>query len=521
MIGMSVTYDGKNLTELFNEGRGRTVPVDVTKNVAANFNNNYQDQGRRRYGQQFLYSTLSVKQIQVSFTLVGNYDYFNTVAETLGGYLNVDKPKTLIFGDEPNKVWEAIPSGQASLTVDKNTAPITATVTVTFDVPKSYGENKAQALVSSDGETKYGSIKKVSTGHYKATLKNFGTAETYPDIKLKFNSDNGWVGIVKSSSESYEIGNPNEVDTRTVKQSEILFDYVSNNWITNGFSVGAKNQGRFNDNLQSLNGTLAIDNAWGRPHIALTNRGSGSTLLRGSSITWEIPADSNREKGSLYEYMWWRQIFWLGASNECGYIKISVTDANGTFLYGVETLKHINGLGCEYRFLASDGNGSYRTLDRKSFWGTHVMTQNPFNEPQGWADMQRFDDEIQFYYQGGYPKFKIPEIKGKKSAKISVGFFGIGDAPLVTHMYLDSFVYRKDYVNKEEDIPNRFRKGSILEIDMAKGKTLVDNLPASNELTYLSEPFSIGTGDTEIDIYTSSWTRTDPTIEVTWKERFI
>ena len=148
--------------------------------------------------------------------------------------------------------------------------------------------------------------------------------------------------------------------------------------------------------MQSLNGTLAIDNAWGRPHIALTNRGSGSTLLRGSSITWEIPADSNREKGSLYEYMWWRQIFWLGASNECGYIKISVTDANGTFLYGVETLKHVNGLGCEYRFLASDGNGSYRTLDRKSFWGTHVMTQNPFNEPQGWADMQRFDEEVQF-----------------------------------------------------------------------------------------------------------------------------
>ena len=200
MIGMSVTYDGKNLTELFNEGQGRAVPVDVTKNVASNFNNNYQEQGHRRYGQQFLYNTLSVKQIQVSFTLVGNYDYFNSVAETLGGYLNVDKPKPLIFGDEPNKVWEAIPSGQASLAVDKNTSPITATVTVTFDVPKSYSENKAEALVSSDGETKFGSIKKVSTGHYKATLKNFGTAETYPDIKLKFNSDNGWVGIVKSAT---------------------------------------------------------------------------------------------------------------------------------------------------------------------------------------------------------------------------------------------------------------------------------------------------------------------------------
>lgn len=521
MIGMSVIYDGKNLTELFNEGRGRTVPVDVTKNVAANFNNNYQDQGRRRYGQQFLYSTLSVKQIQVSFTLVGNYDYFNTIAETLGGYLNVDKPKPLIFGDEPNKVWEAIPSGQASLVVDKNTAPITATVTVTFDVPKSYGENKAQALVSSDGETKYGSIKKVSTGHYKATLKNFGTAETYPDIKLKFNSDNGWVGIVKSSSESYEIGNPNEANTRTAKQSEILFDYVSNNWITNGFAVGAKNQGRFNDDSHSLNGTLAIENNWGRPHIALTNTGGGDKYLRGSSLTWEIPADSNGQKGSLYEYFWWRQILWLGAANQFGFIKISVTDANGVFLYGVETYKHTNGFDCHYNFLAGDGKGGYKVLDRKHFYGTHVSTANPFNEPQGWSDVQRFDDVLQFYWQGSYPKFTVPEIKGKKSAKIHIGIFGIKDWPLITHLYLDSFVYAKHHVEKEEDIPNRFRKGSILEVDMAKGKTYVDNLPALNELTYLSEPFSIDTGETEIDIYTSSWVRTDPTIEITWKERYV
>ena len=521
MIGMSVTYDGKNLTELFNEGQGRTVPVDVTKNVAANFNNNYQDQGRRRYGQQFLYSTLSVKQIQVSFTLVGNYDYFNTIAETLGGYLNVDKPKPLIFGDEPNKVWEATPSGQASLAVDKNTAPITEKVTVTFDVPKSYCENKAQALVSSDGETKYGSIKNVSTGHYKATLKNFGTAETYPDIKLKFNSDNGWVGIVKSSSESYEIGNPNEADTRTVKQSEILFDYVSNNWITNGFAVGTKNQGRFNDESHSLNGTLAIENNWGRPHIALTSTGGGDKYLRGSSLTWEIPADSNGQKGSVYEYFWWRKILWLGAANQFGFIKISVTDANGVFLYGVETYKHTNGFDCHYNFLAGDGKGGYKVLDRKHFYGTHVSTANPFNEPQGWSDVQRFYDVLQFYWQGSYPKFTVPEIKGKKSAKIHIGIFGIKDWPLITHLYLDSFVYAKHHVEKEEDIPNRFRKGSILEVDMAKGKTYVDNLPALNELTYLSEPFSIGTGETEIDIYTSSWTRTDPTIEITWKERFI
>lgn len=518
---MSVIFDGKNLTELFNEDQGLTVPVEVLKNVASNFNNNYQEQGHRRYGQQFLYNTLSIKQIQVSFNLVGNYDYFNSVAETLGGYLNVDSPKTLIFGDEPNKVWEAIPSGQVSLTVNKNTSPITAVITVTFDVPKSHAENKAQALVSSDGETKYGSVKKISTGHYKATLKNFGTAETYPDIKLKFNSENGWVGIVKSSTESYEIGNPKEDDTRAVKRSELLLDYRNPEDVKRGFALGQKNVGRFNDDSENLNGTLGLIDVFDRPNIALTSMGSGPRQKNGSSITWEIPADSNGEKGSLNEYIWWREVFWLGLPNQYGYIKLSVTDENGAFLYGAETKKVTNGLDCEYNFLVSDGKGGYKILENKHFYGTHLNEHNPFNVARGWSDILRVDDTIQFFWWGSYPRFKVPALKGRKSKKINVMLASLGQQPLVTHMYLDQLFYRKDFVNAIEDIPNRFHMGSILEIDMSRGKTLIDNLPANNELTYLSEPFSIDTGETEIDIYTSSWIAKDPTIEISWKERFV
>lgn len=518
---MSVIYDGKDLTELFNDGRGRTVPVDVTRNVASNFNNNYQEQGRRRYGQQFLYNTLSVKQIQVSFNLAGNYDYFNSIAEQLGGYLNVDSPKTLIFGDEPNKVWEAIPVGQATLTIDKSTSPLTATITVTFDVPKTYGENKAQALVTSDGGNMYGSIQKVSTGHYKATLNNFGTAEAYPNIKLKFNSDNGWVGIVKSSSESYEIGNPNEADTENVKKSEILMDYRNADALKQGFSQALKNVGKFNDDSENLNGTLEVVDVFNRPNIALTSRGDGPKQKNGGSISWDIPADSNGEKGALNEYLWWRQVFWLGLPNQYGFIKISVTDENGAFLYGVETFKTANGIGCEYNFLATDGNGGYVIVDNKRFYGTHLDEHNPFNATRGWSDIRRKDDEITYYWWGTYPTFKIPALKGRKSKRINVLLAGIDQLPLVTHMYFDEFYYRKDFVDKTEDIPNRFSKGSILEIDMEKGKTLVNNLPASDELTYLSEPFSISTGETDIDIYTSSWLTTDPTIEISWKERFI
>lgn len=522
MTGVSIKYNDVDWLEVFNDLDGQAVVTDVNRNIASNFNNIYQDQGNHRYGQQFLYNTLSVKQISISLKLTGSNAYFNEVANKIGGFLNMFEPKRLIFGDEPDKIWEAIPSGQPTLTTDNSTSPPTATITITFDVPKSYAESQTQCLVDNLNNSRYGSITKISNDHYKIKLNNFGSATAYPKFRIKHNSENGWVGIVKSATEAYEIGNPEEADGKNIKKSEILFDYVSNDRITTGFQEGAKNVAILNDTSQDINGTLFLDNAWGRPHIALADRGTGTKGNRGSSITWEIPADSNGEKGSLNEYFWWRQIFWLGSANQYGFMKICVSDTEDKFLYGVETFKRASGLECEYNFMVSDGNGGYRmTPLRWTFTGTHLDSQNPFNAERGWSDLQRRDDEIQVFWWGSYPRIKVPEIKGRKSAKIHVFFGDMGTSPQVTHMYLDSIVYRKDYIDGWEDIPNRYRMGSVLEVDMAKGKTYLDNLPTMDGLAYLSEPFGLDAGENEIDIYFSSWITKDPDIEVTWYERSV
>ena len=524
MAGISIKYNEVDWIKALNElsGTGRATVTDVNRNVAANFNNNYQDQGMHRYGQQFLYSTLSVKQISTSIKLVGNQAFFNEAAGLIGKFLNVTEPKKLIFSDEPDKIWEAIASGQPALAVDNSTSPATATITVTFDVPKSYSEGQTKCLVDTSGSSsKYGTITKVTNDHYKINLNNLGSAVAYPKFKIKHNSENGWVGIIKSQTENYEIGNPDETDGKNIKKSEILFDYVSNNWIIKGFQEGAKNVAILNDNSQDINGTLAIDNAWGRPHIKLADKGPGTKGHRGASITWEIPADSNGEKGSLNDYFWWRQIFWLGSANEYGFMKICVSDTNDKFLYGVETFKKAGGLVCEYNFLVSDGNGGYRMPLHWTFLGTHRIDQNPFNAERGWSDLQRRDDEIQVFWWGNYPRIKAPEIKGRKSAKIHVYFGAMGENTPVRHMYLDSIVYRKDFVPGWEDVPNRYRAGSVLEVDMAKGKTYLDNLPTIDGLAYLAEPFGLDPGENEIDIYFSSWIAKAPDIEVTWYERSV
>ena len=318
MIGISVKYGNDELISAFNGLGGNAVVTDVNRNIASTFNNTYQDQGNHRYGQQFLYNTLSVKPITVTIKLTGDSTFFNKAAEKIGGFLNTVEAKELIFGDEPNKAWEALPSGQSTITVDNSTSPPTATLTITFDVPKAYAENKVSALVDTTNDSAYGSITKIDSNHYKATLKNLGTATTYPKIRIKHNGDNGWIGVV-SSNGTYDVGDPEEIDKKPAQKSEMLILYNGNSGILSGFSNATKNKAISNDSSENTQtATLGTQSVWGRYHIFMGGR---STTANGGSsqyggLTFDIPADSQGNKGSLHDYIWWRQVFWLGLAKQ-------------------------------------------------------------------------------------------------------------------------------------------------------------------------------------------------------------
>lgn len=61
------------------------------------------------------------------------------------------------------------------------------------------------------------------------------------------------------------------------------------------------------------------------------------------------------------------RFFWLGLPNQYGYLKICVSDDQGRFLYGVESKKKENGLGCDYNIMTTDGKGSYQIIDSRHF----------------------------------------------------------------------------------------------------------------------------------------------------------
>ena len=275
-----------------------------------------------------------------------------------------------------------------------------------------------------------------------------------------------------------------------------------------------------NDTGQNLVGTVASVDWSGRKHLFLQNAG-GTTGNNAGSLTWNIPADSSGATGSLNDYIWWRQVFWLGATNQYGFIKLTVSDTSGKFLYGVETFKRAQGLGCEYNFMASDGNGGFKMVKRWTFNGTHEDSQNPFNEPRGASDLKRNDDKVRVYWFGSYNDFIIPEIKGRKSAKIHVAFGAIGNKPLVSHMYLDGICYRKDYIPVTKDIPNRYMIGSNVVINCENDSVTVDGLERIRDVVHGSTFPTIPTGNSQLEIYCSSWIKNKPTVTVEFEERWL
>lgn len=442
----------------------------------------------------------------VEYPTVSNAD-LNKLREKVASLLHAESEYKLELPDEPDRFYMAIPKGDIEL---EGISDWYDETTIEFLVPDGVAHSTTYRQF--DNPT-------VSSDKLTFDLVNDGNVDAFPNITIKNNSENGYIGLVNVNG-ALEVGDREEADTEQYRRSEVLFDYRDSK-ITTGLSQAQKNVAVLNDTTQNLKGTVGIDNAWGRPHLALTSRGSGPQPNNAGSLTWTIPADSSGAVGSLNDYIWWRQIFLLGSANEFGFIKLTVSDDQGRFLYGVETFKRANGLGCEYNFLASDGKGGFNVIKQWGFTGTNSELQNPFNEPRGWSDLKRNDDQVTVFWWGGYNTFTIPEIKGRKSAKIHVAIGVLGNKPQVSHMYLDGFYYQKDFVSGTRDIPNRYPMGSNVILDCENDTVIVDGIERVMDIVHGSNFITIPPGNSKLEVYCSSWAKVKPTVKVEFRERYL
>lgn len=430
-------------------------------------------------------------------------EYTNTVGyDQLQNALRVSEPKMLTFSNMPDRYFMAVPTGDLDFSKIANNGFGTLTFLIPDGVAHSTSYKKITDFTESDGKVIF-------------NITNNGNVEALPIITAKMNSENGYFGLVNSTG-VMEIGDREIIDSETRQFSQRPFDYSdSGTKIADGFSKGAKNVAISNDSTTILDNSLGTLSWLGRDHVALTK-----TMPNGnhaSSMTFDLPSD-----GSLFDRIWWRQIFHIGDPNQFGYIKVLVSDTDGKFLYGVETMKRKQGYDAEYNFMVADGKGGYKVTDfNKTFKANEKDSDNPFNDNRGFSDLIRQDDQVQIYWFGSHIKRTFSELKGKKSAKLHVIIGSMAGNPLVTRMYLDGIKYQKDNVAFGYNIPNPYGKGSTVVINGENKTFLVDNIAKLNHVVDYSKWPKIPPGTSTLEISTSSWNELKPTFTVAFEERWL
>ena len=449
------------------------------------------------------------KKIKVKFTVQKKTARDTELAKhTLATILNTDKPVRIDISDEPDKYYMGLVIG--SVDVD--------------NVARWLQKGEFEILVP-DGVAHGTTYRRFDNGQEQPdkvvfNLVNNGNVPAFPVVTVKNNAENGYIGIVNTSG-ALEVGDREEADIGLVKRSEVLLDFRGNR-ISDGFARATKNKAVTNDNSENVVGTAELTTLWDKKHIGLRDQTtSGKYGNYATSLSWDIPTDSSGAVGSLDDYIIGRQIFVSNAANQYGFIKITVSDTNGQFLYGIETFKRTKGQDCEFNVFGSDGKNSYYFLKCLNFTGISDSKLNPFTSSRGQFEIKRNDDRVHVYYQGSVYSFIIPEIKGRKSAKIHVMLGAYHDKPMVSNMYIDELLYRKDFVPAIGDVPNRYPIGSNIVLNSENDTVTVDGLEKIVDVVDGSSFLTIPPGNSQLEVYCSSWVKTKPTVKVEFKERYL
>ena len=448
------------------------------------------------------------KKIKIKFAVQRKTATDTELAKhALATILNTDKPVKITITDEPDKYYMGLAIG--SVDVD--------------NVARWLQKGEFEILVP-DGVAHSSTYRRFDNGQEQPdkvvfNLVNNGNVPAFPVVTVKNNAENGYIGLVNTSG-AFEVGDRKEVDTETVKRSEVLLDFRGDN-IAQGFARATKNISVTNS-PENLTGTSELVTVDGKKRVKLREQISGTyNVSYSSSLSWEIPADSTGQKGSLNDYIFCKLVYQLDSVAQCGFIKVTVTDANNQFLYGIETYKRYNGLYCGFNVFATNNNNDYNFLKTLDFDSSSDQNRNPFAKTRGQFEIMRNDERVQVYYNGSHYNFFVPEIRGKKSAKIHVTIGGFHGKAIIPHLYLDELMYRKDFVSVINDLPNRYPIGSNVILDSENNSVTVDGIEKAVDVVQGSKFLSIPPGSSQLEVYCSSWVKTKPTVKVEFKERYL
>lgn len=486
-MSLSVKYNGVELAEYISVLKGFT-PYDSPE-----WQPQLNDSGTGK-GSDFQVTYYKEKEIEMPFDI----DIDTENIDELKRILNVSEPKPLIFGSVPDRVFYAIPSGN----LDFEEMRVYGTGTIVWLVP----DGVAYSLVEKTFQAK------LNNGVMEATIYNDGTEECAVNYTIEHNHENGYIGIA-SEYGAMQFGKIDEVDSETLQRSEELFRFDG----YDAFSAMTNGQGILTEDFPK-NGTWREDTYNDRDsYLALNNVGSGSSW-HGASKMITLPQDSSGQNTAQNFYCQTRIWFEAGRNTQTGLMEFVVGDEDGNLLASIHVIKTSTN-NAQARVIMKIADEEVERIEFTANGSSPVALN------AGQLYIRKTGGEFEFYYHGKHT-FNRPELASKKAKSVTIFVGQHGNRTnsvddLVNRMYFDYLFFRKDNVNYENDIPNRYPAGTVLYINGSERKIYRDGINCVEDEIVGTRYFKVPPGETVVQFYYSDFCNPPPTIAASITEVFL
>lgn len=500
---MPFTYNGVDLTPFLSFIKAKRTIGNERKLTTEDILGTGEELQEVTFGAKTIEVTVSLASREIAgsrfidtteYLTVGSEE-LNELRDQIARVLNTRETHELVLPDEPNRYYNAIPTGDVELEGISNWYDET---TIKFFVPDGVAHISA---------TRSFNFVKNDFGVYEAEIVNDGSEDAYVNYEIKLKKESGFVGIV-SEYGAMQFGKVDEADGYTARKNVTVLSNQKGdfaNWADG--TVCYENQRKIV--TTQMTSDAAFNGRLGLLPSSFRTSGTSGALQYGAVKEYTLTNPISQW------YIWARAWFETGLMGQTGAWCLTVLDESNHLIAGMAIEKDDTvGNTANVRFLMGDGSGGSRTVKTIPFTPSYWLPPNPYGSEGRATNSNMFDlvkekDRVQFFWYGGYYPFYDSRLANVKARKIQffVGQYAGRNTTdrKVTHHYLNDFSFYQLHVDYWKDVPNRYPSGSTIAIDGEKGQIKVNNQIRLDDEILGTTYFKVPPGKTKVQLMLSSF----------------
>ncbi|WP_437788426.1 distal tail protein Dit [Lacticaseibacillus paracasei] len=348
-------------------------------------------------------------------------------------------------------------------------------------------------------------------------VPNAGTYPSEPIITATINGDDGVLTAINDQGSVLQFGSPDETDGFVKQKSERVYHLDFNQTPTgvtlnNGVTAFPYYEHGNDANVQS--GPFGYANGIAYPSTERT----ASNYWNGPSMSGTIPKNSNGSNTANFQFV--NRVNVGTNAAEVGRFEFNLT-YQGKIVASL-ALFDDSASNDQWVFSGTVYDGSQAQM---IFWD--LLPRNYYRDGNYNAVITKMGDQLTFRLDRidlGDGGIETRTVSGFSSVPIdgwTAWFPGFSDQRGWSINWQDSFF---DWINVDywDDIPNRFKDGDVVQIDVANRRVLVNGAEDRTLQTIGNDwgGFKIQPGNNTIELLTSSWAK-QCKAEVSWQEAWL